>query len=157
IAFAQNRPDDAAWYLRRAVRGAPRNISTRRAAAAAELARKDPAAAMLQLEPALAAWPEDGVLRYLSGIAHHLLGDNTAARADLQAALGKNISAARGALAAIDAGGTTSLDWKPELVRPWGDGDALSAELDRFNALRVELAATRTSYQNDFTTLLGAL
>ena len=59
IAFVQARPDDAAWYFRKAVREAPRVLASRRAVIAAELARKDSAAALAQLEPALAAWPDD--------------------------------------------------------------------------------------------------
>ena len=83
IAFAQNRADDAAWYLRKAAREAPRTLETRRAVVAAELARKDTAAALAQVEPALAYWPDDPVLHYLAGIAHALAGDPDAARAEL--------------------------------------------------------------------------
>ncbi|MBA3820983.1 MAG: tetratricopeptide repeat protein, partial [Deltaproteobacteria bacterium] len=42
IALVQRRPDDAAWYLRRAVREAPRSLTAWRTLVAAELARKDP-------------------------------------------------------------------------------------------------------------------
>ena len=64
-------------------RPAPRSLVTRRALIAAELVRKDAKAARIQLDHALATWRSDGSLRYLSGVAHHLDGDNTAARTDL--------------------------------------------------------------------------
>ncbi|MDB4959223.1 MAG: Tetratricopeptide 2 repeat protein, partial [Myxococcales bacterium] len=107
IALVQNRADDAAWYLRRAVREAPRNLPTRQAVIAAELMRKDAAAALAQLEPALASWPQDGTLHYLAGVAHHLAGDNAAARTELAAALqaSPGVPAARAALGSLDAGG----------------------------------------------------
>ncbi len=79
IAFAQNRADDAAWYLRRATAGAPRSLAIRRDVIAAELARKDATAALAQIEPALAAWPDDPALHYLAGIAHALDNDPGAA------------------------------------------------------------------------------
>ena len=84
IAFAQNRVDDAAWYLRKAAREAPRLLETRRGVVAAELARKDFAAALAQVEPALGYWPEDPVLHYLAGLAHLQAGDSDAARIDLR-------------------------------------------------------------------------
>ena len=58
--IVQGRGDDAAWNLRKAVREAPRSLPTRRAVIAAEIMRKDGTAALAQLDPALAAWPEDG-------------------------------------------------------------------------------------------------
>ena len=157
IALAQNRATDAAWYLRKAVREAPRSLSTRRAVIAAELARKDPASALAQLEPAQAAWPDDGVLHYLAGIAHHYAGDNAAARTELDAAIAAKIAPARIALDAIDANGSTTLAWSPELVRPWGDGEALAAELEQFAKLRSDMAGVRVAYQNQLVTLLGAV
>jgi tetratricopeptide (TPR) repeat protein len=159
IALLQNRPDDAAWYLRRAVREAPRSLPTRQAVIAAELMRKDPTAAIAQLEPALAAWPDDGVLYYLAGIAHQLAGDATAARAALTAALqvAPTLQAARSALGALDAGGSVTLEFKPELVRPWGDADAVQVMLDRYTQLSATMATLRTDYQAQLLDLLGTL
>ncbi len=157
IAFVQNRADDAAWYLRKAVREAPRVVATRRAVVAAELLRKDSAAALAQLEPALAGWPDDSVLHYLAGVAHALAGDATAAHAELETALAKDptLIAARAALAAVDAGTPLAIEYTPELVRPWGDRAAIGATLDRFTQSATELAAIRTAYQADFIAILG--
>src|SRR6185312_6537716 len=90
IAFVQQRGDDAAWYLRKAVREGPRVLASRRAAVAAELLRKDSAAALEQLAAAQQGWPDDAVLLYLSGIAHSMAGNASAARADLEHALAQN-------------------------------------------------------------------
>jgi Flp pilus assembly protein TadD len=155
IAFAQGRADDAAWYLRKAVRAAPRELASRRAVIAAELMRRDAAAAQAQLEPALAAWPTDEVLHYLAGIAHVLAGETQAARDELQKAPG--LAPARAALGALDAGGTAALDWKPEIIRPWGDGTAIAAALEHYGALANELAKVRARYQHDVVALLGAV
>ncbi len=155
IALAQHRPDDAAWYLRKAAREAPRVLETRRAVAAAELARKDPAAALAQLAPALAYWPDDPVLHYLAGIARALTGDREAARADLRDA--SELAVARTALAVLDTNGTVALDWKPALVRPWGDTEALAAELARYARLGEAMANAREDYQAQILALLGAV
>lgn len=153
IAFAQNRADDAAWYLRKAAREAPRVLETRRAVVAAELARKDPAAALAQLAPALAYWPDDPVLHYLAGIAHALAGDPDAARVELRAS---TLLVARTALGVISANGAIALDWKPALVRPWGDTEALTAELASYAALGEAMSHARATYQNEILTMLGA-
>jgi tetratricopeptide (TPR) repeat protein len=157
IAFVQSRADDAAWYLRKAVREAPRVLATRRAVIAAELLRKDSAAALAQLEPALAGWPDDAVLHYLAGVAHAMAGDATAAHAELEAALAKDpkLVAASAALTAIDAGTPLAIDYAPELIRPWGDRAAIGATLDRFTRSAAELAAIRAAYQADFVAMLG--
>ena len=155
IAFVQNRADDAAWYLRRATREAPRSLPIRRAVIAAELARKDAAAALAQLEPALVAWPDDAILHYLAGIAHALDNDPAAARTELVAA--GTFAPARAALGAVDGHTQPTLDWKPELVRPWGDGAALAAELDHYQAIATEMANVRAAYQGHIVTLLGAV
>ena len=154
IAFVQNRADDAAWYLRKATREAPRVLETRRAVVAAALARKDSAAALAQVEPALGYWPDDPVLHYLAGIAHVLAGDAEAARADLRAS---TLPVARTALGVIDANGTIALDWKPALVRPWGDTEALTAELASYAALGEAMSHARGTYQNEILAMLGAV
>ena len=159
IALAQGRNDDGAWYLRRAVREAPRSLITRRAVIAAELARKDSESALAQLEPALAAWPADPALHYLAAVAHGLAGERDAARAELVAALAvaKDFAEARGALGVLDAGGPIALAYRAELVRPWGDAEALTAELDRFTLTATSMAAVRVSYQAHVLVMLGAL
>jgi len=159
IAIVQGRADDAAWYLRRAVREAPRSLPTRRAVIAAEILRKDGASALAQLEPALAAWPEDGTLHYLAALAHHLDNDDAAARDELAAALAKipGMPQARAAQAALSAGGQPALDLKPELVRPWGDGDALQGALDSYTVLASAMATVRIEYQGHVLSLLGTL
>ncbi|MGE3545210.1 MAG: tetratricopeptide repeat protein, partial [Kofleriaceae bacterium] len=81
IALRQGRPDDAAWYLRRAVRGEPRNVIMWQGLLAAEISRKDPAAALSFGERAFARWPTNPQLLYLTGVAHALLGHRTEARA----------------------------------------------------------------------------
>ena len=157
IAFVQQRADDAAWYLRKAVREAPRVLATRRAVIAAELLRKDPAAALDQLQPALGAWPDDAGLHYLAGIARAQAGSIDAARTELHAALSANraFAQAQAALTALDSGSPVTLDYTPELVRPWGDREALAAALERFSAASAELAKIRASYQADLTAMLG--
>ena len=155
IAIAQNRADDAAWYLRKAAREAPRVLETRRGVVAAELARKDAAAALAQVEPALAYWPDDEVLHYLAGVAHALAGDAPTARAELR--LAPSLPVARSALTVLDTNGTIALDWKPALVRPWGDTDELAAELAHYARLGDQMANVRGEYQKQVIALLGAV
>lgn len=159
IAIVQGRGDDAAWNLRKAVREAPRSLPTRRAVIAAEIMRKDGTAALAQLDPALAAWPEDATLHYLAALAHHLDSDDNAARAELAIALAKQpgMPQARAAEAALAAGGSPALDFKPELVRPWGDGDALQAALDTYSVIASTMATVRVEYQTHMLALLGAV
>lgn len=159
IAIQQGRADDAAWYLRKAVREVPRSLLTRRAAIAAELLRKDAAAALGQLEPALAAWPQDATLHYFAALAHHLDNDDSAAREEISVALAKQpgMPAARAAEAALAAGGQPALDWKPELVRPWGDGDALQGALDSYEVIAATMGTVRVEYQAHLLGLLGTL
>lgn len=159
IALLQARADDAAWYLRRATREAPRSLLTWRALIAAELARKDPAQAQAELERAFTAWPGDGPLHYLAAVAHAQGGDRVAARAELVLALAASPSntTAHAALGALDAGGTFALAFVPELVRPWGDAEALQDMLDRFALTTTTMATVRLSYQVQFLSLLGAL
>jgi tetratricopeptide (TPR) repeat protein len=159
IAFLQGRADEAAWYLRQAARNAPRNLTTRRALIAAELLRKDAKSARIQLDHALATWRNDGILRYLSGLAYHVAGDDTAARAELTAALAAapGLPAATAALASLGAHTPINVDYKPELVRPWGDGDALQAAIESYTATSAAMAKVRAEYQTQTLTLLGAL
>ena len=159
IALDKGRGDDAAWYLRQAVRGAPRSLITRRAAVAAELMRKDAAAAKDELQPALAAWPDDGELHYLAAMLHVLGGDAKGARAELVTALADapDLTVARGALGVLDAGGTPALAFSPELERPWADGVQLAATVARFERVVAEMADERRSYQTQLLALLGAL
>jgi len=154
IAYVQNRADDAAWYLRKAARDAPRVLATRRAVAAAELLRKDPNLALAQATAALAGWPQDPALHYLAGVARAQLGAAAAARAELDTAA-HGYAPASAALTALDAGQPIALDFRPELVRPWGDREAIAAALDTFAAKSAELAAIRASYQADFVAMLG--
>jgi tetratricopeptide (TPR) repeat protein len=155
IALLQHRFDDAAWYLRKAAREAPRVLETRRAVAAAEVARKDSAAALAQLTPALGYWPEDPVLHYLAGLAHALAGDAAAARAELRAA--PSLAVARTALSALDANGPVALAWQPALVRPWGDTQDLAAELADYARLGEAMANARGAYQKQIIAMLGAV
>jgi len=155
IALAQHRADDAAWYLRKAAREAPRLLETRRAVAAAEVARKDGAAALAQVAPALAYWPDDPVLHYLAGLAHALAGDPAAARADLRAA--PSLPAAQAALSALDANQPVALAWQPMLVRPWGDTEDLAAELAEYARLGEAMANARGAYQKQIIAMLGAV
>lgn len=159
IAFATGKQDEAAWYLRQATRNAPRALLSRRALVAAEIARKDSTAALAQAEAALAGWPHDGVLHYLAGVAYAQAGDATAAREHLASALQQvpGHAAAMAALATVNAGAVPALDYKPELVRPWGDGDALQQMLDRYEQAAVQLAKARADYQARVLTLLGIL
>ena len=159
IALRQNRPDDAAWYLRRAAHDAPRNLIARRALIAAELARRDHATALTQLEPALAAWPSDGPLHYLAGVAHAMADEKEEARAELVTAIADapDEQPPRAALSALDAGGQVVLSFKPDLVRPWGDAEALQAALDRYAVTSTQMATTRVQYQTEVLGMLGAL
>ncbi len=159
LSFSSSKYDEAAWYLRQATRNAPRVLASRQALVAAELARKDAQASVAQAEMALAGWPQDATLNYLAGIAHVLAGDPNVAREKLALALkyAPDMPAAKAALANINAGGTPAVDFKPELVRPWGDGDALQAMLDRYEVAASALAATRKTYQLHVLSLLAAL
>ena len=157
IALIQMKPDDAAWYLRRATREAPRSLPTWHALIAAELARKDDETAQKDLERALGAWPDDIQLHYLSGVAHALAGETTDARTDLMKvlALQPGHAGAANALAALDSNGTVGLVFVPQLVRPWGDTDALQAALDRYALVAAAMATARIAYQAQVLELLG--
>ncbi len=159
IAYRQGRADEAAWYLRQAARNLPRSLPTRRAVIAAELLRKDPLAARLQLDHALVAWPHDGALHYFSGVAHHLLGGDEQARNELTAALADSpgMPAATAALASLSARAALTVDFKPELIRPWGDSDALQVAIDTYGATTAAMAKVRADYQAQLLGLLGAL
>jgi tetratricopeptide (TPR) repeat protein len=159
IAYVQGRADEAAWYLRQAARNAPRRLATRLALIAAELSRKDGTAARAQLDHALAAWPSDPTLRYFSGLAYHLAGDDDRARSELAAALAASpgMAGPTVALASVNARMPVSVDYKPELVRPWGDGDALQAAIDRYAAAAAAMGKTRAEYQNLVLGVLGTL
>lgn len=159
IALLQGRANDAAWYLRRAVREAPRSLPAWRALIAAELARKDVALAQAELARARVAWPDDGLLHYLAAVAHIEAGEKAPARAELVAAITAlpSYRPATAALAALDAGGTFSLAFVPEVVRPWSDAEGLQAALDRFALTASTLATVRTAYQAQILAALGAL
>jgi hypothetical protein len=47
--------------------------------------------------------------------------------------------------------------YTPELVRPWGDAEALEAALDRYALTATTMAAVRVSYQSQFLLLLAQL
>ena len=157
IAFIQNRNDDAAWYLRRATRDAPRSLPTWQALIAAELARKDSETALKDLERALGAWPDDTQLHYLAGVAHAFEGETAEARTELVRVLAvqPGHAGASSGLAALDANGAVGLLFVPQLVRPWGDGDALQAALDRYGVVAAAMATARITYQAQILDLLG--
>ncbi len=159
VALLQNKPSEAAWYLRRATREDPRNLLTWRALVASELARKDPTMALGELVRALPTWPRDQHLRYLEGVAHSMLAHRTEARASFVAALdaAPDYAPARAALGALDAGGTVALAYTPEVVRPWGDAEALAHTLERYALTTTTMAAVRMAYQAQFLSLLGML
>lgn len=158
IALAQGRADDAAWYLRRATREAPRSLATWRALIAAELARKDTASAARALEHARAYWPRDADLLYLEGVGHALANERDAARASLQAAVAiDRAHVAASALQTLDGGAPIALAYRPALVRPWGDAAAQGAALERFTAAQAAMAVARLSFQSAFLAVLGEL
>ena len=159
IALLQHRPDDAAWYLRRAAREAPRNPLTWRALIAAELGRRDATTAARDAAAALPSWPGDGQLHYLAAIAHAMQDDRAQARRELIAASAADpsLAAPRAALEALDAGTTPALQFTPELVRPWGDADAIGQALDRYATVTQALAGQRAAYQRQVLGVLGAL
>jgi len=159
IALIQHRPDDAAWYLRRAAKDAPRSLVTWRALIAAELGRRDATTALRDAAAALPTWPRDAQLHYLAGVAHAMLADRAMARQALSAATTADpaLAAARAALGALDAGAAVTLQFTPELVRPWGDAEALAAALDRYAATAQAMADARATYQRELLGLLGAL
>jgi tetratricopeptide (TPR) repeat protein len=150
IKMLKGENDQAAWNLRLAVREAPRSLLTRRAVIAAELVRKDATAALRQAEPAL---------HYLKGVAHSLAGETDAARDELTKAtqLAPDYAAAKAALGTLAAGATLTLDFTPELARPWGDGDALQVAIDQYSRVQDDMAKVRADYQNGFLALLGAV
>ena len=159
----QQRIDDAAWYLRRAAREAPRSLPTRQAMIAAELMRKDFATALIQLDAAQATWPDDAMLHYFAGVAHALAGE----RGRLRTASSTphwtrepGMVAARSALAQVESGGESGglgRGFKPVVVRPWGDVHALQAELDRYDAVAAAMATVRAAYQAHVLAMLGTL
>jgi len=159
IALVQNRPDDAAWYLRRAAVEAPRSLVTWRALIAAELARKDATTALKDAGAALPTWPNDAQLRYLAGVAYAMQGERTEARRELAAAVTADAAlvAPRAALGTLDAGGNVALQFTPELARPWGDADAIGGALDRYAAVAQAMAQARAGYQRALLGLLGVL
>ncbi|HUS31748.1 MAG TPA: tetratricopeptide repeat protein [Kofleriaceae bacterium] len=159
IAMLQGKTDQAAWNLRQAVRTEPRSLATRRAVIAAEINRKDAAAALQQAEPALVGWPNDGTLHYLAGVAHALAGETDEARDELNKALQlqPDLAAAKSGLSALAAGTTPTLEFQPELVRPWGDGDALQVVIDDYARVEQAMIAARADYQKAFLALLGAV
>ena len=159
IALVQNRAADAAWYLRRAAREAPRTIVTWRALIAAELARKDATTAIKDVAAALPTWPDDAALHYLAGVAHAMQGDRPGARQELEAAAAADaaFTAPRVALGALEAGGSVALAFTPELARPWGDAAALGAALEQYAAITQAMARSRDGYQHQLLGLFGAL
>jgi tetratricopeptide (TPR) repeat protein/TolB-like protein len=159
IALLQDRASDAAWYLRRAVKSKPRVVAAWRSLIAAELARKDTETALRQLERALAHWPGDGPLLYLAGITHAMAGSRELARERLDQALAASpgLTAARAALGKLDLGAAVTLEYKPELPRPWGDADAIGAAIERYTTAEQAMARARDAYQGKFLKLLAAL
>ena len=159
----QDRADDAAWYLRRAAREAPRSLPTRRALIAAELAAQGRAGRARAARAARSpAWPHDGdaaLPRRHRARARRRRRD--AARAELAAALERGAGLAAGARRArrrSTPAARSRSTFKPELVRPWGDGDALQAALDRYARDRGDDGdACASTYQAHVLALLGAL
>ena len=159
IALAQGRADEAAVYMRRAVREAPRSLIGWRTLAAAELARKDPRYALTVLDRALWGWPRDAQLLYLAGVGHAMLGDVAEARESFTKALDAQAGhpGARAALAVLDVGGAVTLLAPPELVRPWGDARAIDQALARYAAVTKDMAAARAVYQHQLLSILAVL
>jgi tetratricopeptide (TPR) repeat protein len=158
ISLVENRGSDAAWYMRRVVKVLPRMVTAWRSLIAAELMRKDHELALKQLERALVAWPEDGVLLYLAGVAHSFKGEKDVAIERFNQAITKpGMAHARAALDQLQLGAQVTMVYKPDLPRPWGDPDAIMAMLDRFATAERSLAATRATYQTQFLKLLQAL
>jgi predicted Zn-dependent protease len=159
IAYLQGKADAAAWYLRRAAIEAPRNVITWRALIAAELLRKDAAAALKAAATARPMWPSDGALAYLTGVAHAMAGDRDAARTALVAATTADAKwvAPRAALSALDAGAPVSLAYTPALVRLWGDADLINAALARYAEVSQAISQARAAYQRRMLGLLGQL
>src|SRR5207244_7221022 len=87
------------------------------------------------------------------------VGGKTEARAELVAATKEmpGLVPASTALAALDAGGTFQLAYTPEVVRPWGDAEALQQALDRFAVTATTMGTVRAAYQSQVLTLLGAV
>ncbi|MEO8701207.1 MAG: tetratricopeptide repeat protein, partial [Kofleriaceae bacterium] len=158
IALMQSRWSDAAWYLRRAVKGAPRVLPAWRSLVAAELSRRDFDTALKQLDRALPTWPNDPQLLYLSGVAHAMADEKAAARDKLSAALAAapGYGPARAALDQLSAGAAVTLAYTPELVRPWGDAQAIVGALGRYSDAEKAMATTRANYQTQFLKLLAA-
>ncbi|MFN0251182.1 MAG: tetratricopeptide repeat protein [Kofleriaceae bacterium] len=162
IALAQGKPSEAAWYLRRSTRTAPRDIRQWRALITAELGRRDAILARSELDRALPHWPDDGQLRYLSGITAALANDRAYARRELSAAIVAlpDFVAARTALSLLDSGGTPQVAYSPELVeliRPWGDAEGLQRMIDHYAITSAAMATVRLAYQTQFLTILASL
>jgi tetratricopeptide (TPR) repeat protein len=162
IAIAQGKGSEAAWYLRKSTRAAPRDIRQWRALITAELMRKDAVMARSELDRALVHWPEDGPLRYLSGVTAAIAGERALARRELSTAstLSPDLGVVRVALSLVDSGGTPAVVYSPELVeliRPWGDSEELAATLDRYTITAATMITVRLAYQTQFLTILAAL
>ncbi|HWO24582.1 MAG TPA: hypothetical protein VNO30_37825 [Kofleriaceae bacterium] len=159
VALRQGHADQAAWYARLAVREAPRSLVGWRTLAAAELARKDAQQALLVLDRARWAWPDDAELAYLAGVGYAMIDERGAAREALRKAqaAAPDHAGARDALVALDTGGTVALRVAPELARPWGDTRDLEQALARYAAVDKQRAAARATYQDQFLAMLGVL
>jgi tetratricopeptide (TPR) repeat protein len=161
LALRAQRDGEAALYLRKAIRLQPRRIESRVGVIAAELMRHDRVLAARQLQAARKGWPDDPDLVYLEGVLQAQAGNRGAARRELARALElrPDHPQARVALAAIDAGGQVSDTAVPAIPieLPYGDARELTAAIERFEKLDVELGAVRQKIQGLQLQLLGSL
>src|SRR6185295_8753 len=92
------------------------------------------------------------------GVAHVLADEKKVARDRFEAALKVDASyaAARTAIGQLDASGSVTMQFTPEIPRPWGDAKAIVATLDRFQTVQQQMAAARATYQKAFLQILAA-
>ncbi len=159
VSFRLGRASEAAWYLRRAVGLQPRVVASRVAVIAAELARRDPSAAAVQLAPALAAWPDEPRLRYLDGVRLVMSDERAAARVAFERALAGDPAAVatRAALSALEVGADVRLAIDLPLDLPLGDARDLASGLDQFAAVEQRALAARDEVQRHALAVLSAL
>ncbi|HTJ44102.1 MAG TPA: tetratricopeptide repeat protein [Kofleriaceae bacterium] len=159
IAYAKGNLSEAQWYLRRAAKARPWSRDLRWDYALVLCSLKDWAGAGVQLDAALSAWPEDGALWYLRGLAAAGTGDDATARAALGKAMvyAPALEAARRADARLRANQPPVVEGVMIVEHPFGDPALLRAAIDRFFAASGKMTAYRATFGGAVLTAYGAL
>ncbi len=159
IAYQKVNLSEASWYLRRAAKARPWSRDARWDYALVLCALKDWHGAAAQLDAALDAWPDDGRLWYLRGLAAAGEGDVAAARAALgkSIALAPTFEEARRAEARLRGGQLPVAEGGIFVEHPFGDPQVLRGAIDRFYVASARMTALRATFGGAILTALGAL